>query len=452
MANSTQKSIKSAALFADMRPAPAPAPGVGGEYKYAGKQYEYFEQPTTAYIFENAQYASNYYEAQVQGIMPGTFETERGAYIRAMDIVEQTTGTKMPNDYQSVYFQDTRIKGLFTGAKVKFAGNTWLAISPFNVSDPLASAVIRRCNAIWKHLDYYGNVLCEPFIFHEARAQATASDYTDYGVLPRWYQRCAMQLNDQTKDLKYNRRIALGSSVIEVRGLVDFITDFSGQNKAESCEAEPPHVMFFDAQYQEPTEIDDMERGIAGGKAFNWIIQPSFSATMGVNGTQKITASSVRNGEAPDTVNHPVSYTFESTNADVLTVDENGNVTAVAEGNAKIKVVLEQNPDIYAFAEITVTDEAPQAEFVFTPEIPHRLKQLQSYAGTVKVMQGGTEIETPITMAAYGATEAADAVFNAEGNSLSITAYEPSETPLSLVFKAEEQNLTYTVNIRLEGF
>ena len=452
MANDTQKSIRNVSLFAGVRPKPAPAPGVGGNYKYTGKQYEYFEQPTTAYIFENSQYASNYYEAQVQGVMPGSFETERGAYIRSMDVVEQTTGTKMPNDYQSVYFQDTRIKGLYTGAKVKFAGNTWLAISPFNVSDPLASAVIRRCNAIWKHLDYYGNVLCEPFIFHEGRAQATASDYSDYGVLPRWYQHCAMQLNDQTKELKYNRRIVLGSSVIEVRGLVDFITDFSGQTNEESGNAEPAHIMFFDAQYQEPTEIDDMERGIAGGKAFNWIIHPSFSASMNVTGTQKITASSVRNGEAPDTANHPVNYTFFSMNPSVLTVSANGTVTAIGEGTAQIKVSLAQNPDIYAFAEITVTDEAPQAEFVFTPEIPHRLKQLQSYAGTVKVMQGGTEIETPVTMTAYGATEAADAVFNAEDNSLSITAYEPSQTPLSLVFRAEEQNLTFTANIRLEGF
>ena len=452
MADSTQKSIRNVGLFAGVRPTPAPAPGIGGNYKYTGKQYEYFEQPTTAFIFENSQYASNYYEAQVQGIMPGDFETERGAYIRSMDVVEQTTGTKMPNDYQAIYFQDTRIKGLFTGAKVKFAGNTWLAISPFNISDPLASSVIRRCNAIWKHLDYYGNVLCEPFIFHEGRAHATASDYSDYGVLPRWYQRCAMQLNEQTKELAYNRRIVLGSSVIEVRGLVDFITDFSGQNNEESGNAEPAHVMFFDAQYQEPTEIDDMERGIAGGKAFSWVITPSFSDNMGVNGTQKITATSLRNGEAPDTENHPISYTYFSMNPSVLTVSASGTVTAVSEGTASVKVALAQNPDIYAFAEITVTNELPQAEFVFTPELPTRMKQMQTYTGTVAVMQGGAEIETPITMAAYGATEAADAVFNSADNTLSITAYEPSQTPLSLVFRAEEQNLTYTANIRLEGF
>lgn len=451
--NDVQKSIKSVKLFAGMRPAPAPAPGVNGDYKYAGKQHEYFESPTTAYIFEQSQYAANYYAAEVQGIMPGSFETERGAYIRSMDVVEQTTGTKMPNDYQAVYFQDTRIRGLYTGAKVKYGGNTWLAISPFNVSDPLSSAVIRRCNAIWKHLDYYGNVLAEPFIFHDARAQATASDYSDYGVLPRWYQKCAMQLNEQTKELAYNRRIVLGSSVVEVRGLVDFITDFSGQDNAESANAEPPHVMFFDAQYQEPDlALDDMERGIAGGKAFKWQIIPSFSEGMQVDGEQVITVSSLRNGEAPDTEKHPVNYDFFSMNPSVLQVTAGGHIKAKQEGTAQVKIRLRQNPDIFTLCEITVSNELPEPEFVFTPDIPTRMKQMQTYEGMVFVKRGGTTVETPITMAAYGATEAAETAFDPQGNALSITDYEPSQTPLSLVFRADAENITYTANIRLEGF
>ena len=89
---------------------------------------------------------------------------------------------------------------------------------------------------------------------------------------------------------------------------------------------------------------------------------------------------------------------------------------------------------------------------MFTPELPNRMKQMQTYTGTVNVRQGGTAIETPVTMAAYGATEAADAAFDAGTGILTITAYEPSQTPLSLVFRANEQSLTYTANIQLEGF
>ena len=450
MQGKARAAMKNAALFAGSRP--SPVPGDGGPYKYAGKQHEYFESPTTAFIFEDAQYASNYYAAQVQGIMPGTFETERGAYIRSMDIVEQTTGNKLPNDYQNIYFQDTRIKGLYTGAKVKFAGNTWLAISPFNISDPLASAVVRRCNAVWKHLDYYGNVLAEPFVFQDARAQGTANEYLDYSVIPNWYQKCVMQLNANTKDLAYNRRIVLGSSVVEVRGLVDFITDFSGQTNAETGEPEPSHVMFFDAQYQEPIDIDDMERGIAGGKAFSWVIAPSFSASMEAGRTQTIHVSSLRNGEAPDTEKHPVSYLFSTGDPDVLAVDESGLVTSVGEGTTVVTITLAQNPEITAQAEITVTQAETEPEFVFTPELPRTLRQMQTYSGDVSVMQGGESIEAHIKMTAHGATQAADADFDSGTGALTIRAYEASDIPLSLVFKAQERGITYTANIQLEGF
>ena len=451
MQGNAEKAMKNAALFAGA--SPSPMPGIGGPYKYSGKKKEYFENPTTAFVFENAKYASNYYAAHVQGVMPGTFEAERGAYIRTMDIVEQTTGAKMPNDYQSIYFQDARIRGLYTGAKVKYGGNTWLAISPFNVADPLSSAVIRRCNAVWKHLDYYGNVLCEPFIFQDARAQATASDYTDYNVLPRWYQKCVMQLNDETKDLAYNRRIILGSSAIEVRGLVDFITDFTGETNAESQNAEPPHVMFFDAQYQEPNlAIDDMERGIAGGKAFSWVISAAFSDAMSAGDSQKLAVSSLRNGEAPDTDAHEVSYLFTSSDTSVATVDADGNVTGIGDGSATITITLKQNPEITTEIQITVSSEQPEPVMVFTPELPDNLKQMQTYTGVISVMQGASEISAEITMTAYGASEEADAVYNTATNELTITAYEASSTPLSLVFKDEEHGITYTKNIRLEGF
>lgn len=445
------KAMKNIALFAGSPP--APMPGVGGVDKYTGKQFEYFESPTREFIWENAKYSSNYFKAQVQGIIPGTFDTERGAYIRSMDIVEQTTGAKMPNDYQTIYFQDTRIKGLYTGAKVKYAGNTWLAISPFNIADPMSSAVVRRCNAIWKHLDFYGNVKAEPFVFQDGRDQSTANEYLDWTVIPNWYQKCVIQLNEDTKQLAYNKRMILGSAAVEVRGISDFITDFSGTDAEGNANAEPPHAMFFDVQFQQPLEIDDMERGIAGGKAFSWVLVPSFSEEIGVSASQTITVKSVRNGEeVTDTAEHPITYLFSSSDETVLTVDADGTVTSVGEGTATVTVALSQNPDITAEVEITVTAEAPQAQFVFTPELPTKLRQMQSYSGVVSVMRGGNAVSTPIVMTMYGSTGSVDCTFDVVTNMLEITNYEASKTPLSLVFRSEEQDLTITKTIKLEGF
>lgn len=442
--------MKNAALFAQF--SPAPVPGENGINRYSGKQREYFEAPTSAFIWENAKYSSNYFQAKVQGVIPGTFETERGAYIRSQDIVEQTTGAKMPNDYQCIYFQDTRIKGLYTGAKVKYAGNTWLAISPFNIADPMTQAVIRRCNAVWKYLDYYGNVKSEPFVFHDGRASATANEYLDWDVIPNWYQKCVMQLNDDTRELAFNRRIVLGSSVVEVRGLVDFITDFTGTDKEGNENPEPSHVMFFDVQYQQPIETDDMENGIAGGKAFNWIIQPSFSEQMTVGSEQTITAESLRNSEPVDTEKHPVNYRFISNDPSIVSVDRNGKVTANTAGSGTITIALVQNPNITAEITINVSVNEITPEIVLKPELPEKLRQMQTYKGKASLMRGGTEIETEIQMQVYGGKEAADADMDANTGEITITCYEASNIPLSLVFKAEAYSITLTRVIQLEGY
>lgn len=450
MQGNVKKHIRNAALFANSPP--SPMPGADGISKYTGKQHEYFENPTSAYVFNIAKYASNYFKATIQGYIPGEFTDVRGAYIRSSDIVEQTTGAKMPNDYQIIYFQDMRIKGMYTGGKIMYGGNTWLAISPFNVADPMMQAVIRRCNAVWKHLDYYGNVLAEPFIFHDGRASATANEYLDWSVIPNWYQKCVMQLNERTKELAYNRRIVLGSSVVEVRGLVDFITDFSNETPEGNEHPEPAHVMFFDVQFQQPLEIDDMENGIAGGKAFSWVIQPSPIPEMNVGATRKIHAESIRNGESPDTDKYPVSYMYASQDQSVATVDNDGNVTAVGVGSTQITIMLEQNQKITATVDITVSEQTEETQIIFVPDIPSTMKQMQTYDGKVYLFDGDEEIGTEIQMTAYGDTEAAEAVFSEESKELTISCYEPSGVPLSLVFTAPEYNIKITKNIKLEGY
>ena len=194
-----------------------------------------------------------------------------------------------------------------------------------------------------------------------------------------------------------------------------------------------------------------MERGIAGGKAFNWNIRLSFAPSMGTGETQKITAESIRNGETPDTDAHPVSYLYSVDNSAVAAVDADGNVSAVSEGTATITVTLQQNPEITATAEITVTNEETAKEIVFTPDVPANMKQMQTYAGTVKAMKGAEATGDTLTMTVYGATDEAEAAFDSKSERLTIACYEPSDVPLSLVFKASD-GTTATRTIQLEGY
>ena len=133
-------------------------------------------------------------------------------------------------------------------------------------------------------------------------------------------------------------------------------------------------------------------------------------------------------------------------------MDANGNVTSHSAGTATITITLLQNTSITAKAGITVSAEEQASEIVFTPELPTKMKQMQTYVGTVSVMRGGAPITDTITMAVFGAAQAADAVFNSSTGELTINAYEPADAPLSLVFKASESGAAYTANIQLEGF
>ncbi|MBR3237373.1 MAG: hypothetical protein IKF99_02945, partial [Oscillospiraceae bacterium] len=169
-----QKRIKNAAILAGRKQTPAPS-STPSASPYTGRQKQYFAQATDAHTWDAAKYASNYYAAQVQGCIPGDFSATRGAYLRTMDIIDHSTGEHLPGDWQAVYFQDAKIQGLYTGAKLYFAGNTWLCTAPRSVADSSGNAVIRRCTASWRYLDYYGNIKAEPFVWSKGPQSGTSN-------------------------------------------------------------------------------------------------------------------------------------------------------------------------------------------------------------------------------------------------------------------------------------
>ena len=89
--NALSKRMRNVGLFAGTPLSPSGNPRVPSPY--TGRQKMYFSEESNDFTWENAKYAMNYYAAQVQGVITGTghFEDIRGAYIRTMDIVEQST-------------------------------------------------------------------------------------------------------------------------------------------------------------------------------------------------------------------------------------------------------------------------------------------------------------------------------------------------------------------------
>lgn len=452
--------IKNAGLFAGTPLSPSHNPGVPSPYTNHAKMY--FSKDSNSFARQNAKYASNNYAAQVQGVIPGTgrFEDIRGAYIRTMDIVEQSTGTQLPNDWQSVYFHDPRIQGLHTGAKLWFGGNTWLCTAPRSVASDTGNAVIRRCTAIWNYLDFYGNVKTEPFVWAKGPANATSNEYLDYNSIAHDYQKCAIQLNADTEQLRHNTRIILGRSAYQISGIVDFISDFSQLVQEDGStvprqKSEPCHIMYFDLYKTEPDPaIDDMEREIAGGLTFKWQIMASAGPEMQVGKTANLGVYSLRSdADAQDvpvynTEEHPITYLYASSDESIATVDALGNVTAVGEGNAVITVTLEQNPENTADFEITVTSAETGAEIVISPELPKMLGMQKSAAVRVIYLENGEPTGGKVTMAATGPEPYCYTTLLSEDGELLVQCWEGSVKPLELTFTCNGISETRKITLR----
>ena len=454
------KRMRNMALFTGTPLSPSHNPGVPSPY--TGRQKMYFSPESNSFTWHNAKYASNYYAAQVQGVIPGTgdFSDIRGAYIRSMDIVEQSTGTQLPNDWQCVYFQDPRIQGLHTGAKLWYAGNTWLCTAPKAVASDTGNAVVRRCTAIWNYLDYYGNVKTEPFVWAKGPANATSNEYLDYNSIAHDYQRCAMQLNPETESLRHNTRMILGHTAYQISGIVDFICDFSQlvQKDGETVPrqtSEPCHIMYFDLYRTEPlNSIDDMEREIAGGLAFKWEIRISGNTAIQLGKTQNLGVYSLRSeADAQDvpaysTEEHPVSYAYKSSDESVATVDEMGNVTASGIGACEITVTLEQNPDIQAAFGINVISAETGNELTIAPDLPETLGMQRTATAQVVYTENGEPVDAEMTLETSGPE---DYCYTAalENGELTVKCWEGSARPLELTITCN--GITIARRIMLRG-
>lgn len=458
-ADALLRRMRNVGLFAGVRLSTSHNPGAPSPY--TGHQKMYFSKEGNAFTWHNAKYASNYYAAQVQGVIPGTgnFDDIRGAYIRTADIVEQSTGTQLPNDWQSVYFQDARIQGLYTGAKLWFGGNTWLCTAPRAVASDTGNAVIRRCTAIWNYLDFYGNVKTEPFVWAKGPANATSNEYLDYNSIAHDYQKCAIQLNADTEQLRHNTRMILGRSAYQMSGIVDFISDFSmlvqeNGSTVPRQTSEPCHIMYFDLYKTEPNlAIDDMEREVAGGLTFKWQIRAAGSLEMQTGKTGNLGVYSLRSdADAQDvpvynTEEHPITYTYVSDNENVATVDAAGNVTAVNEGTAVITVTLAQNPEQTADFEITVTAAETGSEIVISPDLPQMLGAQRSATAQVTYMENGTPVDAEITMTTSG-PESWCYTAALEGDTLTVNCWEGSAKPLVITLSCNGIEATRTLTLR----
>ena len=413
--------------------------------QYNDRRNPYFGDPTARFVQAYGKYASDYTACRVQGLDsdPANFYEWSEQLIRLADARKKGNAIDRPIDnYKEFLMVDRRIEYVPEGAKMETMGSTWLVTNPANISSAVGGGIMRRCNATWNHLDWYGNLRKEPMVVENVKLNASANDFQETVLVMQGYFNIIMQRNCETEELDVNSRLILGRMAYQITGYSDVSQEFTGDE--ESC-----RLLRFTARMTEPDrEKDDLVRRVANAYPFSWEINVGGKAAMSVGEKARFTAVSLRNGTAADgDAEHPVRYLWYSSDKNVCCVDPTGNVTAVGEGNCTITAVLVQNESFAGTYEVTVAQSVNSIHWQTDPA--ERLEAYEKTTLTAVYTENGAETGDAVEWRFAGAAEDS---YTAEtnGNTATIACWGGSVEPLTVTATCKGKSMSAV--IALEGW
>ena len=417
--------------------------------QYSERKKQYFATETRLYNEQMAQYATDYIEVMAQGLNPAEPFEYTKVHMRFSDIVRSSSAISYEFDnYKMVDIAERQYPYLRIGAKIIGMGSTWLVINPDNMGNVLGKAIIQRCDAVWHYLDYYGNVCAEPMCFDRRLAKANDSDAQRATMITKGYFDAKVQYNEATKQLFTNSRIILGTSAYRITGYSDFIQEFTEDINSVN-------LLQFDVRYEEPNSvIDDMVNRVAGGLTFKWNIAVSGTPSLRVGDSAQLTATSIRTAEektetVTSTDEHPIYYLWESSDESVATVDMDGEVAAIGEGEAKITCTLAQNQNKSAEYTISVAGSALDPHVDFTSTVPEKLRLFEEVTITAGYYENGQEVDGAEVEWLFSGADKSAYSATVNGNSVTVKCWGGSVKPLTIA--AIYGNYPKKCSIQLEG-
>jgi len=330
---------------------------------------------------------------------------------------------------------------------VQTMGNTWLIINPDNMSGVQGKSVIQRCDAVWNHLDYYGNIVSEPICVDRLDMRGVDPDSQRAVMINTGYFQFKMQYNENTAQLGNNSRLLVGGNGFRIAGYADFHREYTDNDDSIQ-------MLVFRAMFEEPNfAIDDLDNSVAGGKTFDWDIQLTGIPTLAVGATTQIIPTSTRTFEdktsvVSSTKEHPIYYIWESSDESIATVDVNGDVTAVSEGDVDIICTLAQNTAQTAVFALNVAGSELDPHVSFTSTVPETLTVYKEIELNAVYYENGEPTAEQITYTFSGAREKSYTATQM-GNKVIVKCWSGSVEPLTITASYGEYSTS--ASIYLEG-
>lgn len=412
----------------------------GAKYR-TGLQKQYFRDETVLYSAEVGALASNVYETEAQGINLDDWYSFVPIKVRVDNAVQVSSGELMQDDWMKIYIiQPTGIDTIGQGAYMYFDSNWWMVYKPKGVYTVRGTALIRRCNTVINKLDYYGNIVSVPMVFTKLGTLGNAPSVSENMILSKNYMNCFCQLNDITREFTENTRMIQGKAAYAIRGINDFTREYTEDQDSV-------HIMAFTMERQEPLEQDNIELQVADYYSFTWNISLTANGAMIVGNTQTIQCNSYRNEVLVEsTEEHPISYTFESSDDSIATVNGNGEIQAVGEGYAIITVTLDQNKKKKQTVAINV-EASLENRVIFTTTPVDVLDELDSCIVTAAYLENGVDTGEEVEFSFSGAPERAYGATYLGNNTYEIKCFNASKKPLVIAITAHGK--TNVMKIRL---
>lgn len=389
---------------------------------------------TAKYYATVGQYASNVFDAEIQGIDENDWYAWTPVKIRTSLLVEPTTGDELSSTWQKMVVLDKNINYISNGAYVRFNNSTWIVSNPENVAQEIGVSVIAKCITTYNNYDWYGNLVKTPMYFAKGMMLASEPFFQEYSILPDGYNHAILQLNEATKGIINNTRLILGKSAFVVSGLVDFAQEFTDDENSV-------HVLRTDIRATETMPADDLINHVAEGDNLEVLIHISGIDKVSEGSTAALNATMQRNGVLTDpTEEHPITYNWSSSDESITTVDANGIVTGVSEGTCTITATLVQNESVQATFEMTVEGTVAEDYIAFVTAVPQTMIAYDSITLKASYFDNGIETEDSISFFVSGCSCEAD------GNEITLNAFG-ADTTISVTAMAHGLSLTKTIEV-----
>lgn len=412
----------------------------GAKYR-TGMQKQYFRDETVLYSAEVGALASNVYETESQGINFDDWYSFIPIKIRVDNAVQVSSGELMQDDWMKIYvIQPTGIDTIGQGAYMYFDSNWWMVYKPKGVYTVRGTALIRRCNTVINKLDYYGNIVSVPMVFTKLGTLGNAPSVSENMILSKNYMNCFCQLNEITREFTENTRMIQGKAAYAIRGINDFTREYTE-------DPDSVHIMAFTMERQEPLEQDSIELQVADYHSFTWNISLTVNDTMIVGNTQTIKCNSYRNEVLVEsTEEYPITYSFESSDDSIATVNENGEIQAVGEGTVTITVTLDQNKDKKQTVAINV-EASGGNRVIFTTTPVEVLDEQDSCIVAAAYLANGVATSEEVEFFFSGAQERAYKATYLGNNTYEIKCFNASKKPLTITVLAHSTTDTMTIRL-----